>query len=147
MPAASSITPITNLALTPLVKRLARSLSLTHTHTHTLSLSPSPAGGRAINNRQSASPYSPASQLPSISNSHADSPSAIQRVWVRSSKFAFEVHKYCVMAPGNYPSSPPPTQNLSTKFLSSATSKAYTTKVNPSPTPLHSRSPGALRLP
>ena len=56
---------------------------LTHTHTHTLSLSLSlslslPAGGRAINNRQSASPYSPASHLPSLSNSRADSTSAIQ---------------------------------------------------------------------
>ena len=54
------------------LSRLASRIS--HTHTHSLSLVIFPAGGRAINNCQSASPiFTPLSFLP-LSNSRADVP-------------------------------------------------------------------------
>ena len=70
----SLVTPVTNPPAVPLEPRwpitvcvvtsrpnivqaaLAEPSRITHTHTHTHTLSLSPAGGRAINNRQSASP-------------------------------------------------------------------------------------------
>ena len=62
--------PITVCAVTSrlsIVKRLARSPRIAHTYTHTLS----PVGGRAINNRRSASPvftpsYSPRTHVRTI---------------------------------------------------------------------------------
>jgi len=62
----------------PIAVCAVMSASPIHTHTLSLSLSlPLSAGGRAINNRQSATPVFTLSFLPILSNSRADYPSAI----------------------------------------------------------------------